>query len=59
MKSKNALPKAVLEQFRRWGKLGGLARKKKLTQLQRSMSARKAGLESGRARRAKSGTPAK
>ncbi len=51
MKAKNAIPKAVLAQFRAWGRLGGLASKKKLTQLQRKTISVKAATESARVRR--------
>lgn len=39
-----------MAQFVRWGRMGGLARRKKMTQIQRSESARKAGIASGKVR---------
>lgn len=51
MTTKNAIPKAVLVQMRKWASLGGIARKKKLTAIQRKTIARNAGIASGKARR--------
>jgi len=51
MSQSKAIPKAVLAQMRVWASLGGIARKKKLTQIQRKTIARNAGIASGIARR--------
>ena len=51
MDPKNAIPKAVLRQMARWASLGGIARRKKLTAIQRSAIARKGGLARGKAQR--------
>ncbi len=39
----------------KWASLGGIARKKKLTVIQRKTIARNAGIASGKVRRAKNG----
>lgn len=51
MDPKNAIPKAALRQMAKWASLGGIARRKKLTAIQRKTIARKAGIASGKARR--------
>lgn len=51
MSKNNAIPKAVLAQMKKWASLGGIARRKKLTAIQRRTIARNAGVASGKARR--------
>ena len=55
MTPKNTIPKAVRVQMAKWASLGGIARKKKLTIIQRKTIAKNAGIASGAARRAKRG----
>lgn len=51
MAQEKTVPKAVSDQMALWGRLGGLARRKRLTIIQRKTIARNAGIASGKARR--------
>jgi hypothetical protein len=51
MDTKNTIPKSVRKQMAIWASLGGIARRKRLTIIQRKTIARNAGIASGKARR--------